>query len=481
MSSDSLVNVLWTPHPKQIEALERSEFEVLYGGARGGGKTAAGIAWLVEYTEHPFYRGLVLRRNAEDLKDWIDRANQLYSQLGAVQKGSPPEFHWPSGAVIRTGHLKDSDAYTKYQGHEYHKILIEELTHIPEEKHYIRILSSARSTTRELSPQVFLTTNPGGKGHMWVKKRFVDPAVPGTTIWPEKGRTRCYIPATIDDNPTLMNNSPEYVEQIEALKDTDNETYMAWRFGDWDRFAGQVFKEVSQAHKIKTLVPDSSFTHYLCMDWGYSENSAFAAYLYIVKNEKLSDGQKFNRVVTYKEFYGNMKSPDEWAEIIFRWCKKAGVHPKVGDTDPAMHNTQTDGSIDIAKLFMRKWKELNRDENWCTLRRGNNNRVARVASFHNWLSMAPDGLPYWVWTEQCINLSRTLPMLVYSEHNVEDVDTDQEDHPYDANGYGITKVKFVAVKPGSYSAIQSEKKRHLSIDSSGMPVINPKAFFGTIS
>ena len=89
MSSNRRINVVWEPHPKQIEALERPEFEVLYGGSRGGGKTDCGLAWLAEETHNPNYRALVLRRNSEDLKDWTDRANQLYSILAnpAVKAG----------------------------------------------------------------------------------------------------------------------------------------------------------------------------------------------------------------------------------------------------------------------------------------------------------------------------------------------------------------------------------------------------------
>lgn len=286
-------NVLWTPHPKQIEALERSEFEILYGGSRGGGKTAAGIAWMLEYTDNPNFRGLVLRRNSEDLKDWVDRASQLYSQLPnkGTQKGNPPEFHFDSGAIIRTGHLKDSQAYTKYQGHEYHKILLEELTHIAEEKQYLRILSSARSVIADLKPQIFLTTNPGGAGHMWVKQRFVDPAEPSTTIW-DNGRSRIFIPATMDDNPTLIKNDPQYVANIEALRESDPETYRVWRYGDWDVFAGQVFREFRrQTHVIKPIIPKSSFTHFLCMDWGYSESSAFAAYAFAVAKMTTGGGR----------------------------------------------------------------------------------------------------------------------------------------------------------------------------------------------
>ncbi|HEC66386.1 MAG TPA: hypothetical protein ENI23_13955, partial [bacterium] len=150
---------LWTPFPKQVEALKRKEFEILFGGARGGGKTDTGINWLIYDVGNPELRALIIRKNSKDLSDWCDRANRIYSMLGAVRSGNPPKFTWPSGAVFSTGHLMDANAYTQYQGHEYQKMVLEELDQIPEEKYYLELMSSCRSTVDGLKPQIFLTSN----------------------------------------------------------------------------------------------------------------------------------------------------------------------------------------------------------------------------------------------------------------------------------------------------------------------------------
>lgn len=229
---------LWEPNQgQQTEALSRQEFEILYGGARGGGKTDAGIVWIAEPYENPQYRGLVIRRNAIDLGDWIDRAEAMFRKIGGrkVSTRFGVEFHFESGAKIRTGHLKDDGAYTKYQGHEYQRVLIEELTHIPSEELYLKLISSCRSTVPGLKPQIFCTTNPGEVGHIWVKERFVDigpsnkPVAfkdeqTGVTKW------RIFIPARIEDNPKLLDADPGYLAFLNQLPE---DLRRAWREGDW--------------------------------------------------------------------------------------------------------------------------------------------------------------------------------------------------------------------------------------------------------
>ena len=133
----------------------------MYGGARGGGKTDCGMAWLLRATEHPDARMLVVRRNADDLADWIDRAHKMYPYAKIV--GKPATIKFPSGAIIRTGHLKDDQAYTKYQGHEYQRVLIEELTQIPSEESYLKLISSCRSTIQGLEPRIFCTATQVAK------------------------------------------------------------------------------------------------------------------------------------------------------------------------------------------------------------------------------------------------------------------------------------------------------------------------------
>ena len=452
---------VWKPFPKQERALTlpASEVkEILFGGARGPGKTDAGIVWLMGenisedelYINHPRYRALVLRRDYDDLSDWIDRANWMYKRYGAEIVGRPAEVRWPSGAKFRLGYLKNK-SYEKYLGHEYHRILIEELTQIGEEKDYIRLLGSNRSTVDELQPQTFNTTNPPGIGHLWVKKRFVDPAPYNTVFEGEDGIRRIYIPATLEDNPILMEKDPEYVKYIESIQYTDPDLYRAWRYGDWDVMAGQYFKTFRRSlHVTKPFKPKKDMVRFGGIDWGRASPFCFLAGA--LQKVEYYDPEKqevynFNRVWVFNEIYGVEKNPHEWAEKIKDMVDLERF--KEVRADPAMFHTQDDGSRSIAKQF---------NEMGVILREANNDRIGGWEVVKNWLSLAPDGLPYLVIGENCNNLVRTIPAQVHDENNIEDLDTDGEDHAVDALRYMLMHIKWINAGAGTVKRPGGKKK-----------------------
>ena len=251
------MKIHWKPTQKQTEALLSEADETLYGGARGGGKTDAGMVWMIEpvYISNPLYRGLVIRKNADDLKDWIDRARRMYAPLGAEFTGQTVDIKFPSGAIIRTGHLKDAGSYTKYQGHEYQKELIEEITKIPRESYYQKLIGSCRSTLPGLKAKVFATTNPDGDGYEWVRDRW-DCTHPDKKVKEfydqETGitKTKLFIPANVDDNPYLIDNDPGYVAYLNGIK--DETLRKQWRFGDWTepKIEGAYYaKQIEQARQ----------------------------------------------------------------------------------------------------------------------------------------------------------------------------------------------------------------------------------------
>lgn len=229
----------WAPQPKQEAALCRPEFEVGFGGARGGGKTDAGIAWLGYDSDHPRLRGLVVRKNSVDLGEWLIRAREIHPKLKIT--GNPPVLHFPGkngevagGATFFTGHLKDKDSFSKYVGQNLPRMLLEELNLIPSEEQYEKLLASCRSTIPGIAPQVFSTFNPDNVGHTWIKRRFRLSGIPRENVITKDARTgrlRIFIPATVDDNQVLVSNDPDYMRFLEGLPDGLREQ---WRWGSWD-------------------------------------------------------------------------------------------------------------------------------------------------------------------------------------------------------------------------------------------------------
>jgi len=363
-------------------------------------------------------------------------------------------------------------------GHEYHRMLIEELTQIPDEKRYLQLIASCRSTIPELKPRIFLTTNPGGVGHQWVKQRFIDPA-PANTLFkdPVSGRTRIYIPATLDDNPRLKEVDPDYIKQLDALKNTDESLWKAWRKGDWDTFAGQYFRTYSKdVHVIPHHSPTKEGWVMGSLDWGRVDNFAF--YLHHVR-PAVFRGVKFHRIITFAEIYGTEKKPEEWAETIEQRLK--GYNLKISSLSNIMADNQiftqsaTDFGTTIADLFYQENEEYRG-----ILQPASKNRVAGWENMQHWLSMAPDGLPYWQITENCINLIRTLPAAVHDENKVEDIDQSGEDDALDSCLIAGTMIKTMCGEKPIESIQAGERvltrKGYKIVMNSGLTSLAEKVF-----
>jgi PBSX family phage terminase large subunit len=456
-------NNSWYPNPGQQEFMlmqPDNTFEILYGGARGGGKTDAGLVWMLDHVNNPRYRGLVIRKNANDLVDWIDRARRMYMSSRAKIAGNPVVITFPTGAKIYTGHLNDDNAYTKYQGQEYQRILIEELTQIPKEKNYVDLISSCRSTVEGIQAQVLSTTNPGGIGHGWVKDRFVDASPPNKRFMSKLGRLAIFIPATMDDNPILMKADPGYVKTIESYKDIDIDRYKAWRYGDWDVFAGQVFREFKRTkdgkpYHVRRYVPESVLdvcTKVIGFDWGWNDMAA-AVWLAITPEDKYG----VKHIFAYREIYMNETTPEMWAEAILQHTRNEPISYVAMPHDTFGNKTTNRSIADTfrdAGLSIRAVPSLNRGA-----------RINRVAILHQMLSESPNGRPYMQITENCVVGIKQIPELPYDDNNPEDVDTNAEDHWYDACTYAlllITNGKSWIVQ--AKQPVSNKNKGYMAVD-----------------
>lgn len=474
--------MIWRPYAgMQTRFLQSTAFETLAGGSRGPGKTDVGVinGLKPKYLTNSRARGLVIRKNADDLADWLDRARYYSAKYGGVVTGKPGIISFPSGYKIKTGHLKDENAYTKYQGQEYHWILIEELTQIAREIDYLKLIASCRSSIPGLDPRVYATTNPGGIGHAWVKRRFIDPSPPNTKfIGSDTKRTRIFLPGTVDDNPAIVMNDPDYVKFLDGLKDTDEELYKAWRLGDWNTFAGQFFREFrTSIHVVKPFTPKADLMRVGGMDWGRTDpfcqlyaTPVTIKYTGLDKTDPTSTqltDYTFTRVFVFQEVYGTDKMPAEWGRIMNSHCDIGTV--KWIECDNMIFNKQDDGSTSIADQFYDydpRYHGRLKMQAHTQLSENKTQRINGWENIHKWLSIAPDGFPYLLITENCTNLIRTLPELVHDETNVEDVDQAAEDHGPDALRYMLKAIRWIDAKLGGIhrkQMIQSTMK-HIKAD-----------------
>jgi hypothetical protein len=263
--------------------------EILLGGARSGGKTEALIAWMTIHIDKPLYRGLILRKTAESLKEFCDRAWQLYEKMGAKREGRPTEFVFPSGARIYTNHFKDERSLEDVKGHEYHLIGLEEATQIEKEVMYEQLLGSNRSTVPGIRAAILLTTNPDGPGNYWIKKRFVQVTIDGIPVaakQPFRGKNkkvRVFIPARITDNLIMMERDPSFFHQLAGM---ENEALRrAWFLGDWDCQEGTMFPEFRptgprdrEPERANHVIPARSLPpwchRWASLDWGFAHHAA---------------------------------------------------------------------------------------------------------------------------------------------------------------------------------------------------------------
>ncbi len=449
---------LWKPHegPQTLAlSINENTYEILYGGARGGGKSDAGIVWMLKAVHDPTFVGLVIRRNHSDLRNWLDRAVQLYTN--AKVSGKPTVFHFPSGAKIYTGHLKDENAYTAFQGWNINRLLIEEVGQIPTEESYLKLVSSVRSVG-SVKPQIFLTANPGGPGHQWLKKRFkIGKSDPNKAFKdPISGRRRVFIPATIEDNPTLMKADPAYVKFLESLPEP---LMKAWKLGDWDVFAGQYFSEwepkkhVISRGKSKELGFGSPLNHrYIGIDWGYS--APFGA-IWVEVTPK-------GKVLCYRELYGTEKHPQEWGELIAKHSQGEEITMALGDPSMWTRNPMSwrkpespmYADQSIARAIMGPDSSLVPN-----LAPANNDRVNGWRNLSQKMHWDEKTEPnFYVLEGTCPNLIRTIPDMIFDEKRPEDLDTTLEDHILDATRYALTHSQSpVEVKAKSKDEIEYEK------------------------
>lgn len=411
----------------------------LYGGAAAGGKSYflrwAAIGLGMYYYAKYKIKNIPIGLFSEDYPTLKDRQvvrikHEIPAFLGRLTETrdlgyafvAAPEY----GEFIVM--LRNLDDPSKYASTEFAAVLVEELTKNPRET-----FDDLRFRLRYPGindPKFMAATNPGSIGHGWVKSLWVDK----NENDPERDRF-FYIPAKYSDNKYV---DASYVEQLKSLPEQKRKAYMD---GSWDIFAGQYFSEFNRdLHVVLPFIPYKENIIVGGMDWGRSSRPSHktAFYFSLDMVEKVYwEDITFFRTTTFMEVAGKEKTPKEWAQEIKERLKFYNLRLKDISWirgDPAMFTKQQDMSISIADQFK---------EEGIYITPASNDRIGGWEVLHKWLSIAPDGKPYWQITSNCEHLVRTLPELVHDENRVEDVDTDGEDHPGDSERYKHKHLKWI--------------------------------------
>lgn len=231
-----------TPSEKQKMLFASRRKYTAYGGARGGGKSWALRRKLILMCfRYPGLRCLIVRRSYGELR--YNHILPLLSELkGAVTYSETSKMiTFPNGSCIKLGYLSDDGDTLQYQGLEFDVIAIDEATQLTEYR--FNALKACLRGKNGLPKRMYLTCNPGGVGHAWVKRLFIDKNYREG----ERAEDYCFIQATVFDNTALLEADPDYVSQLQSLPE---DLRQAWLFGSWDVFSGQFFTEMADGGRI---------------------------------------------------------------------------------------------------------------------------------------------------------------------------------------------------------------------------------------
>lgn len=382
----------------QMEFFKAKARFIAYGGARGGGKS-----WSVRTKSallalhYGGIRILILRRTFPELQE-----NHILPMRGmlngvAVYKEVEKAFNFPNGSRIKFGYCASEGDVNQYQGQEYDIIFIDEATHFTE--YQFSTLTACLRGANRFPKRMYLTCNPGGVGHMWVKRLFVDREFKPT----EDPNDYVFIQAKATDNPTLMENDPGYMRMLDNLPDGLRE---AWRDGRWDVFLGQYFPEFqTETHVLQPRELPGSWPRYRVFDYGMDMLACYWAAI-----------DTSGRIWVYREYCQSGLIVSEAAEKIREY-----THEKVQYTiaPPDMWSKQKDSGRSMAEIF---------NLNGVPLVKASNDRVQGWMVMKEFLRLREDGRPGLVVFPDCTQFIRDVKAVQHDGKNPADVA--KEPHEY---------------------------------------------------
>ena len=411
------------PNAKQDLFLRDTHRHVAYGGARGGGKS-----WVVRWKGTILAMGFAGIKIAIIRKTYKELLNNHILPLQQILHGfakynkQDHVFYFPNGSTIAMGYCASDSDLGQYQGAEYDVIFFEEASNLKEEW-IMKIIGCLRGAN-DFPHRAYYTLNPGGPSHAYFKRLFIDRKFRPD----EKPEEYSFIQALVQDNKVLMEKDPEYIHMLEKLPP---KTKAAWLEGRWDVFEGQFFEDFVDdpmhyddrqwTHVIRPFAPDRGWR--ICRSYDFGYNKPFSCAWWAVDYDGI--------IYRILELYGCTDTPNEglkwtpdrqFSEIAkierqHPWLKGKDI---TGVADPSIWDASRGESVaDTAARHGIYFVP------------GDNERITGWMQCHYRLQFDENGYPRMYVFENCKAFIRTVPALLYSETQVEDLDTKMEDHVAD--------------------------------------------------
>ena len=364
----------WDPgeaNPKQKLFFASRKLYTGYGGAKGGGKTwAVRIKALLGAYNYPGIRILIMRKTYPELQ-----SNHIEPMLKLIRS----ELASYNGCLIHFGHWSGEESELEYNGQEYDWIFLDEATQFTWRA--FQFLGGLLRGVNEFPKRMYITCNPGGVGHRWVKRLFIDRDYIQNRENPEENEDPddyVFIPATVEDNTALLKSSPGYLRMLSSMPENLRKAY---RYGDWDSLGGNYFPELSDAvHVTEPFQIPRHWRRYRAFDYGLD---MFACAWFAV--------DEAGRSWMYREYSKSGLIVQEAAKAMLERTLP-GEQIEVTFAPPDMWSRQKDSGRTMAEIFL---------ECGVPIVRADNSRVQGHMMIKDMLAKRPDGRPSLLFFNTC--------------------------------------------------------------------------------
>lgn len=291
----------------------------LFGGARGGGKSyALRNIFLLRRFEFPNSHAAIFRRTFPELE--ANHIRPLFGQFPELRPYYNEQkklLTLPNGSSIQFCHCENEKDVALYQGREWQDLGIDEAGHFPEST-FRTLQGSNRSSIPGVPARCALTANPGGIGHTWLKRVFIDKRFNER----ERAEDYSFVQSLVFDNPALIDNDPDYVHRLRA--EPNEALRKAYLDGDWSIMAGQFFSELrKEVHLIKPFPIPAHWNRFGSYDFGFNHPAAFG---WFAVDE---DGD----VYLYREIVKAQLRVDQFIQQIKKHDDTMQLSPIIGGLD----------------------------------------------------------------------------------------------------------------------------------------------------